>query len=151
MKTPAWCLFLLVAVAGPLFASEDAVIAAVRAADDERLAATRAADAARLNAIFSDALHYAHSNGKVENKAAFIQSLTSGQTRYEAFTYQERAFTVAGPNVVLMTGRVLAHVKSGGQPLVLDLSFLAVWRHEDGQWGFLAWQSARIPPPAPAK
>jgi hypothetical protein len=30
-------------------------------------------------------------------------------------------------------------------------SFLAVWREEKGQWRFLAWQSCKLPPPAPAK
>ena len=27
---------------------------------------------------------------------------------------------------------------------------LAVWREEKGQWRFLAWQSNKVPPPAPA-
>jgi hypothetical protein len=30
-------------------------------------------------------------------------------------------------------------------------SFLAVWREEKGQWRFLAWQSCKLPPPAPAE
>ena len=141
-------LLLLALLAGRLPAAEDALIAAVRAADDERIAATRAADPARLDAIFSDALRYAHSNGKVDDKASFIQSLTSRKTSYESFDYQERAFTVAGPGVVLMTGRVIARAISAGQPITLDLNFLAVWREEGGRWRFFAWQSARNPPPA---
>jgi ketosteroid isomerase-like protein len=140
-------LLLLALAVGRLPAAEDALIAAVRAADDERLAATQAADPARLDAIFSDALRYAHSNGKVDDKASFVQSLTSRKTIHESFAYQERAFTVAGPGVVLMTGRVIAHAISAGQPVVLDLNFLAVWREECGRWRFLAWQSARNPPP----
>lgn len=141
-------LFLLALLSNRLPAAEDALIAAVRAADDERLAATRAADPARLDAIFSDALRYAHSNGKVDDKASFVQSLTSRKIIYESFDYQERAFTAAAPGVVLMTGRVIARAISAGQPLILDLNFLAVWREEGGRWRFLAWQSSRNPPPA---
>jgi hypothetical protein len=34
----------------------------------------------------------------------------------------------------------------------MDLSYLAVWRQEGGQWRFLAWQSCRMPEtPAAAK
>ena len=144
-------LLLLALLAGRLAAGEEALIAAVRAADDERLAATQAADPARLDAIFSDALRYAHSNGKVDDKASFVQSLTSRKIIYESFDYQERAFTVAGPGVVLMTGRMVARAISAGQPVLLDLNFLAVWREEGGRWRFLAWQSSRNPPPAPGR
>jgi ketosteroid isomerase-like protein len=147
MKHLGRFILLLALLAGRLSAAEDALIAAVRAADDERLSATRAADPARLDAIFSDALRYAHSNGKVEDKASFVQSLTSRKTIYESFDYQERSFTAAGPGVVLMTGRVIARAISAGQPVVLDLTFLAVWREEDGRWRFLAWQSCKNPPP----
>ncbi len=142
-------LFLLACLAGPLAATEDKAIAAVRAADDERVAAILAADPARLDARLSDGLRYAHSSGKVEDKAAFIRALTSRSVVYESLDYQDRTFTVAGPGVVLMSGRVAARVSSAGQPVMLDLNFLAVWREEGGQWRFLAWQSARNPPPAP--
>ena len=148
MKNLGRFLLLLALLSGRLPAADDALIAAVRAADDERLDATRAADPARLDAIFSDALRYAHSNGKVDDKASFVQSLTSRKTIYESFEYQDRTFTAAGPGVVLMTGRVIARAISAGQPVTLDLNFLAVWREEGGRWRFLAWQSSRNPPPA---
>lgn len=126
----------------------DRLITAVRMADDDRLDAMTAGDAARLDAIFSDDLRYAHSNGRVENKADFIKSLAGRRMVYESFAYQERTFQAVGPGVVLMSGRVLVHASSAGQKLVLDLNFLAVWREEGGRWRFLAWQSSRNPPPA---
>jgi len=125
----------------------DRLITAVRTADDDRLDAMMAGHAARLDAIFSDDLRYAHSNGRVDDKTDFIKSLTSRQMVYESFTYQERTFQAVGPGVVLMSGRVLVHASSAGQKLVLDLNFLAVWREEGGRWRFLAWQSSRNPPP----
>ena len=124
--------------------------AAARAADDERLAATMAGDPARLDAIFSEELRYAHASGKVDNKASSIKSLTSRSTIYESFDYQERTFKVAGPGVVIMTGRVIVHVSNDGPKVTLDLNFLAVWREENGRWRLLAWQSCKNPPPAAA-
>jgi hypothetical protein len=141
-------LFALSLVA--LRAADDKVIAATRAADDERLAATKAADPKRLDAIFSDDLRYAHSSGKVDTKASYVKSLTSRSTVYESFDYKERNFTVAAPGIVLMTGRVLIHSANNGQKVENDLNFLVVWREENGKWRFLAWQSNKVPPPAPA-
>jgi hypothetical protein len=145
---PVRLFLLLTAFVASLPAADDALIAAVRAADDERLAATQAADPARLNAVFSDALHYAHSSGKLDDKASYVQSLTSKNTIYESFAYQARNFTVAGPGIVLMTGRVVIHASNAGVKVINDLNFLAVWREEGGKWRFLAWQSCRNPPPA---
>lgn len=150
MKLLPRLLFLLAAAIVPLFAGDDQLIAAVRAADDERLAATRAGDPARLDAIFSNALHYAHSSGKIDTKASYTKSLVSRSTIYSSFDYKDRTFTVAAPGIVLMTGRVLIQASNDGQPVNNDLNFLAVWREEGGKWRFLAWQSCRNPPPAPA-
>jgi hypothetical protein len=134
-----------------LSAAEDKALAAARAADDERLAATKAADPKRLDAIFSDALRYAHSNGKVDTKASYVKSLTSRATIYESFDYVERNFTVAGPGVVLMSGRVLIKASNNGERVSNDLNILAVWREENGKWRFLAWQSCKNPPADAAK
>lgn len=174
MKTLLRVLPLLVLIHAPLRAAEPAanpgprgpgdpaqfvllapadskrLVAAVNAADDERVAATKSGDRARLDAIFSDELRYAHSSGKVDTKASYMQALTSHSTVYETYDYQERNFRPAAPGIVLMSGRVLIHSRSGGQKSELDLNFLAVWREENGKWRFLAWQSCKNPPPAPA-
>ena len=133
-------------------ASEDRIIAAVRAADDARIAATKAADRAGLEASYSDDLHYAHSNGRVDTKVSQIQGLLTGGTKYEAFEYKERAFMPVAPGIVLMKGRVLVHqTNREGQKIINDLNYLAVYREEKGRWRFLAWQSCKNPEPAPKK
>lgn len=126
--------------------AESSAFADLRAADDERTAAILAADAGRLGAILSDELHYAHSNGVVDTKAAFIESLTSRRSVYKSFEYTRHRFIPVAPGVVLMTGRALIRAGSAEQQNLLDLNFLAVWRQEGGRWRFLAWQSSRNPP-----
>ncbi len=133
----------------PAFANEGARLrAALSAADDERLAATKAGDATRLGAILSDDLHYAHSSGKVDTKTSLIASLSARTSVYESFDYKERKFTLIGAGLATMTGRVLVKVGPAGKPTDLDLSYLAIWREENGGWRFLAWQSCKMPPPA---
>ena len=140
-------LFVAVSLASILRAADDKIIAAVRAADDERVAATVSASRAGLEASYSDDLHYAHSSGKVDNKASQIQGVTTGGNKYERFEYKDRTFVPAAPGIVLMKGRVLVHMsdKQTGQKVVNDLNYLAVWREEKGKWRFLAWQSCRNP------
>lgn len=135
----------------PAFANEgERLRAALAAADDERLAATKAGDQARLEAILSNDLHYAHSSGKIDTKASLIKALTARTSVYESFHYQERKFTLIGAGLATMTGRVLVKVGPAGKPNELDLSILAIWREENGQWRFLAWQSCKMPVPTAA-
>ncbi len=133
-----------------LRAADDKIIAAVKAADAERVAATKAGDGARLDAIFSDELRYAHSSGHVDTKASYIKSLTTHSTVYETYDYKELNFVPASPGIVLMSGRVLTHTRNASGANELDLNFLGVWREEHGKWRFLAWQSCKNLPPAPA-
>ncbi len=131
--------------------ADAALIAAVRAADDERLEATKAGDRARLEAIFSDELHYSHSNTKIDTKATFVEALAGKKTVYESFEHKERTFVPAGPGVVLQHGKMLTRIRGANGVNTLDLAYLAVWRLEKGKWRFLAWQSCRVPAPEPAK
>jgi len=134
-----------------LASAEDTRAATLAAADDARVAATKSADREKLTAVFSDELRYAHSSGTVDTKQSYIESLTSGRTKYLTLDYEERTFTFPAPGIALMTGR--AHVKVANATGETDmlLSFLGVWREENGKWRFLAWQSCKLPPPAAAK
>jgi ketosteroid isomerase-like protein len=136
--------FLALACA-PLLAAPDPVLDAVRQADDARVAATIAADHAKLSAIFSDDLNYAHSGGMVNDKAAYIDTIVSGHTKYFSIDYVKRKFTLGAPGIVLMIGNCFIKSANDGKPLNLHLNFLAVWRLEGGAWRLLAWQSCRLP------
>jgi hypothetical protein len=124
--------------------ADDAQLAAVKAADKARIEAVLAGDKDKLNAILSDELRYAHSSGAVDTKQSFIDAVTSGKMKYTAIDYEEQNFTLPAPTIALMNGRV--HLKVGA--MEASMSFLAVWRNENGQWRFLAWQSCKLPVPA---
>jgi len=130
-------------------AAEDPAIAEVLAADAERVAAVIAADRARLEAVLSDDLRYAHANGKVDTKAALMETLLAGRTDYESFEYLERTFRRAGEDAIVMAGRVIVGLTTADGRRKIDLNYLAVWRRESGMWRFLAWQSAERPRPVP--
>lgn len=133
--------FLAVAVHG----ADEVPLAAVRAADDERVAATKSADRARLEALYSDDLHYAHSSGKVDDKAEHLAGIAKRNNTYENFDYRTREFRHAGPGVVLMTGRVIIYSSNAKGKHQNDVNYLAVWREEQGKWRLLAWQASKNP------
>jgi hypothetical protein len=128
-------------------AAADERPAAVEVADDRRIAALVAADTVRLAPLLSAELRYVHSNGTVDDKASFLDLIGSGRTRYVAFEPAGRAFSFPAPGMALETGTARLRVENAEGARDLMLAFLAVWRWERGAWRFLAWQSARLPPP----
>lgn len=148
---PALSIGLSVAIgcAGPPAAPSRAVL---EAADDARIAAMVTADTAALEPLLSVDLRYAHSNGTVDTKASLLDLVGSGRTRYVAYDVAAREFTFPAPGIALMTGRADVEVETAEGRRGMVLAYLAAWRLERGAWRFLAWQSARLPPPegAPA-
>ena len=141
-------VFVLCLTLVSLCAAEDPRLVAVRAADDERVAAVIGADRGRLDAIFSEELRYAHSTGAVDTKATLMDAIVTGRMKYEAIQYKERNFSLPAPGVALMHGRMEVKVASEKGRVESTLSFLAVWKEEQGRWRFFAWQSCKVPPPA---
>jgi hypothetical protein len=122
-------------------------LVAVTAADEARVAAFKQPDLEKLEAVFSEDLRYAHSNGVVDSKASLIDALTSAKTKYDSIDYEQREFTFPSADIALMTGRARVKVLTADAKIDIPLSFLAVWRLEVGKWRFLSWQSCRLPPP----
>lgn len=156
MKSPIRLIVLLALVISTRFfvsssyaqTKPDAqTLATLISADDERVSATINPTPTRLDAIFSDDFRYAHSSGKVDNKASYSLALMNKKLKYVSIKYDERNFTLADSNVALMTGKAAYVSETDGKPTNLYLGFLAVYRNENGHWRFLAWQSCRLTAP----
>jgi hypothetical protein len=113
------------------------------ARDDARIPALRTAEAARLD----DALEYVHSNGEVDTKAGFIESLTSGKRDYVSTTFEIQGIRILG-DIAIIRGTAKVTVADNGQSRDLDLGYTDVWVWKDQRWQMTAWRSARMPPPA---
>ena len=149
MKT---LLPLLLALLLPFAAAaEDPKVAALTTVDDARVAAMLKPSKATLDTVLSDDLRYAHSNGKVDTKASLTGSLLGGEAKYVSYKYSERSFKFPAPDVAVMAGRLEVQAVVDGVSMTTGISYLAVWRLEQGHWKFLAWQSCKIPPATPAK
>lgn len=126
------------------FAKDDVREAALRKAEIARFDAQVNADAKVLGELLDDALEYVHSNGVVDSKTSFIESLTSGTRDYIATTANLESVRIFG-DVALIRGTAKIVVNEGGKPLDLELGYTDVWLWKNGKWQMTAWRSARMP------
>jgi hypothetical protein len=137
-------------MSAPSFAKDDVREVALRAAEARRFQANDKADAAALKELLDDGLEYTHSNGALDSKASFIESLTSGRRDYVTSEPTIESVRIFG-DVGVIRGTAHVVVKDGGQDFNLDLGYTDIWLWKNGRWQMTAWRSARMPQPAQAK
>jgi len=111
---------------------------------DQRFAVMAAKDYGKLADLVHDELVYTHSHAGVDNKAAWMESMTSGRVTYKAARLSDRRARVYG-DVALITGTGALDVEVGGQPKTMKLRFLEAWTRTPKGWKFVAWQSTSMP------
>jgi hypothetical protein len=139
-------ILMFMALSGTVLAKDDARIPALKAAETARFRANVDADAKVLGQVLDDALEYVHSNGELNTKAEFIESLTSGKRDYVATTFDIQGVRVLG-DVAIIRGTAKVTVADNGQSRDLDLGYTDIWVWKDHRWQMTAWRSARMPPP----
>jgi ketosteroid isomerase-like protein len=132
--------------AAPAFAQSP--VEDVKAAEKKRFDVTVKGDFKALDALLAEDLIYVHSNGRVDNEKTFLESLTSGRSKYLSIEPVEMNARALG-DFVFVDGRAKVKVQSDGQTNDLLLTYLDVWVKRSGTWQMVHWHSARMPPPAP--
>jgi ketosteroid isomerase-like protein len=135
---------LLTLMAAPVFAQskdEQAVAAAV----ESLRKAMVDPDKASLDALVFDDLTYGHSNGLVQDKAAFEDALLSKSSVFVNIDLTAQTVKVVG-NTAWVRHTLTATTNDSGKPGTTHLSVLLVWLKEKGQWRLLARQAVKIIP-----
>jgi hypothetical protein len=111
--------------------------------EDQRCNATVQRDVGALELLLADDLTYTHSSGRVETKAAFLESIRAGNPRYHRIERSDVVVRVFDDAVAVVTGLARFTVTLNGQDKVTHARFTNVWtRGEDAnRWRFSAWQS----------
>ncbi|MCJ2120906.1 nuclear transport factor 2 family protein [Methylobacterium sp. J-001] len=115
----------------------------VEAAVDNLTKALLAADGTALDALTLDGLSYGHSSGVVQDKAAFIEALTSGRSRFPSITLSDRSASVIGDDAIVrhvFTGETI----SGGNTAPVHIGVLQVWRRDGARWRLMARQAFKL-------
>lgn len=97
-----------------------------------------------LEEIASEKLSYGHSSGKLEDKAAFVESIASGKSDFVSIDLTNQTIVVSG-KTALVRHQLHAKTNDGGKPGEVHLGILLVWQLEGKQWKLLGRQAYKLP------
>jgi len=101
------------------------------------------ADKNTLENLAADELSYGHSSGKVEDKHAFVESVTKGPFDFLTIDISGQIIKTVGKTAIVrhtFSSRVL----NNGNPDALKLAILLIWKKQKGKWKLLARQAVKI-------
>jgi hypothetical protein len=145
------------AVAGALAVSGGSLwwSTATQAASAEEAAVAQAVEALRqaimsqektqLEALCAEQLSYGHSDGRVENKAQFIQGVMTRKAVLKSLTLSDHTIAIVG-NDAIARHTWMSESETDGKTTQTKIGVLQVWQQQGGAWRLLARQSVRTPP-----
>ena len=112
--------------------------------ENRRIEAMTKQDAQALDEILADDLSFTHTTARVETKAEFISSLTSGRTKYRSVERDDVTVRQYGDTAVV-TGYAKIHVDADGRDIKFQIRYIDVYAKRDDVWCMVAYQSTRLP------
>ena len=100
-------------------------------------------DKAGLEALAADGLSYGHSNGKIEDKKAFMEALLSGESDFKTIDLTDQTITVVD-NTAMVRHKLSAETSNSGTPGQAKLSVLLIWIKQNNTWKLFARQAVKI-------
>jgi ketosteroid isomerase-like protein len=97
----------------------------------------------QLEAIAAPNLTYGHSSGLLENKAAFVENITSGHSDFVSIDLTDQTIQIDG-DVALVRHKLTAQTNNDGTPGTAKLGVLLVWKKQQGNWKLLARQAYKL-------
>ena len=138
--------FLAIGLLGivPTFADsadEDAVAKNVEAFR----AAQVAADAKAFDTLCAPELSYSHSDGRVEDKAAFIANATNGKSKFLSLAYQDTKIRVVGTAAIVRFHWLgESQAVADGKKTATNLHILMNWQKQGADWKLLSRASTKL-------
>jgi ketosteroid isomerase-like protein len=101
------------------------------------------ADKIALDQLTAPELSYGHSGGKIEDKAAFVNALTSGESDFVTIELTEQTIQIVGKTAIVRH-ILAATTNNGGKAAAVKLHVLNIWQKQNGSWRLLARQAIKI-------
>jgi ketosteroid isomerase-like protein len=108
-------------------------------------AAQMAADPKALEALCAPELSYSHSDGRVEDKAAFIAGATSGKSKWLSLAYREPTIRAVG-NVAIVRFNWVGESEAvaDGKKSATNLHILMTWQKQAADWKLLSRGATKL-------
>jgi ketosteroid isomerase-like protein len=118
--------------------------AAVEQAAQNLRTAMLASDGAALDALVAPEMIYAHSDGHVENKTQYVDTIATKKTIYTSITLSNIKTVVAGDTAVMRLVFDCAYTDAGKPPATAHLGVMETWQKQGGSWKLLGRQAYHI-------
>ena len=101
------------------------------------------ADKAELERLTADQLSYGHSDGRVQNKAEFIDGVITRKATVKSLNFPDLKIAVAG-DAAIARHIYESESETDGKPNNVKIGILSVWQKQDGSWKLLARQGYKL-------
>ena len=101
------------------------------------------ADKAQLERLGADQLSYGHSDGRVQNKAEFIDGVMTRKATVKSINFPDLKIAVAG-DAAIARHIYESESDTDGKPNNVRIGTLQVWQKQGGNWKLLARQGYKL-------
>ena len=101
------------------------------------------ADKAQLERLTAEQLSYGHSDGRVQNKAEFIDGVMTRKATVKSLNFPDLKIAVAG-DAAIARHLYESESETDGKPNSIRIGTLEVWQKERGNWKLLARQAYKL-------
>ena len=136
-------LVLFISINFMAFAQSPTELKVAAAVEKLRLAMV-SGERAALEELASTDLSYGHSSGKIEDKAAFVESIASGKSDFVTIDFKDQTIKVTGKTAIVRH-QLHAKTNDGGKPGEVHLGILLVLQKEGKTWKLLGRQAFKLP------
>ena len=96
-----------------------------------------------LDRITAPELSYGHSSGKIEDKAAFIEALTTGRSDFVSIELKDQTIQIVG-STAIVRHKLTAETFNDGVTGNVSIGVLLIWQKQNGDWKLVARQAYKI-------
>ena len=101
-----------------------------------------------LNDLTSDDLSYGHSNGDMQKKSGFVDSLATHNWSFTQLKASDQNIVNINDNTAIVRQKLFGAAKNIGKDTTkVALGVLQVWKKEEGKWRLYARQGFKLLPP----
>jgi ketosteroid isomerase-like protein len=105
------------------------------------------ADAKGLEKLCAAELSYSHSDGRVEDRAAFVAGATSGKSKVLSLKYDDVKIKIVGDAAIVRFHWLgESQAVADGKKSSTDLHILMNWLKQGGEWKLLSRASTKLGP-----
>jgi ketosteroid isomerase-like protein len=101
------------------------------------------ADKPQLERLTADQLSYGHSDGRVQDKAEFINGVMTRKATVKSITFPDLKISPAG-DAAIARHLYESESETDGKPNSVKIGTLEVWQNQGGNWKLLARQGYKL-------